>query len=144
MGHIGLTPQSVHQFGGYAVQGKNFSSARQIKQDAKALQKAGAFSIVLEGIPESLAKEISEEIKIPTIGIGAGKHCDGQILVLHDMLGLNLDFQPKFVKQFSNMGEQMQLAVNDYIDEVKSGAFPGDEHTYKLKETALRQVEGAN
>ncbi len=143
MGHIGLTPQSVHQMGGYPVQGKHYSSARQIKQDAKALQKAGAFSIVLEGIPGALAQEITDEIKIPTIGIGAGAHCDGQILVLHDLLGMNLDFCPKFVKQYANLGEQIQSAVENYISEVQSGVFPGSEHTYNQKETSLRQVEEA-
>ncbi|PIR00961.1 MAG: 3-methyl-2-oxobutanoate hydroxymethyltransferase [Nitrospinae bacterium CG11_big_fil_rev_8_21_14_0_20_45_15] len=143
MGHIGLTPQSVHQMGGYSVQGKHYSAARKIKEDAKALQKAGAFSIVLEGIPGSLAEEITKEIKIPTIGIGAGPHCDGQILVLHDLLGMNLDFRPKFVKQYANLGEQIQSAVHDYISEVQSGAFPDTEHTYNQKETAIRKMEEA-
>jgi 3-methyl-2-oxobutanoate hydroxymethyltransferase len=143
MGHIGLTPQSVHQMGGYSVQGKHYSSARKIKEDAKALQKAGAFSIVLEGIPGALAEEITKEIKIPTIGIGAGPNCDGQILVLHDLLGLNLDFRPKFVKQYANLGEQIQSAVQNYISEVQSGAFPGTEHTYNKKETSIRKIEKA-
>jgi len=143
MGHIGLTPQSVHQMGGYSVQGKHYSAARKIKEDAKALQKAGAFSIVLEGIPGALAEEITKEIKIPTIGIGAGPHCDGQILVLHDLLGMNLDFRPKFVKQYANLGEQIQSAVHDYISEVQSGAFPDTEHTYNQKESSIRKIEEA-
>ncbi|PIQ97514.1 MAG: 3-methyl-2-oxobutanoate hydroxymethyltransferase [Nitrospinae bacterium CG11_big_fil_rev_8_21_14_0_20_56_8] len=141
MGHIGLTPQSVHQFGGYRVQGKSFIDARHIKQDAKELQKAGVFSIVLEGIPLELAAEITQELKIPTIGIGAGPQCDGQILVLHDLLGLNQDFVPKFVKQYAQFAEQARSAVQKYVEEVRSGQFPSHEHTYHMQSGPLKKVE---
>ncbi len=140
MGHIGLTPQSVHQFGGYKVQGKNFLDSKQIKQDAKDLQKAGVFSLVLEGIPEELAKEITNDLKIPTIGIGAGSNCDGQILVTHDLLGLNPDFTPKFVKRYAHLSDVIQNAVIDFISEVQSEKFPGSEHAYNLKKGPLKQV----
>ena len=140
MGHIGLTPQSVHQFGGYKVQGKNFLDSKQIKQDAKDLQKAGIFSLVLEGIPEELAKEITSDLKIPTIGIGAGSKCDGQILVTHDLLGLNPDFAPKFVKRYAHLSDVIQNAVIDFISEVQSEKFPGSEHAYNLKKGPLKQV----
>lgn len=140
MGHIGLTPQSVHQFGGYKVQGKNFLDSKQIKQDAKDLQKAGVFSLVLEGIPEELAKEITNDLKIPTIGIGAGSNCDGQILVTHDLLGLNPDFAPKFVKSYAHLSDVIQNAVIDFISEVQSETFPGSEHAYNLKKGPLKQV----
>ncbi|MEC9423765.1 MAG: 3-methyl-2-oxobutanoate hydroxymethyltransferase [Nitrospinota bacterium] len=140
MGHIGLTPQSVHQFGGYKVQGKNFLDSKQIKQDAKDLQKAGVFSLVLEGIPEELAKEITDDLKIPTIGIGAGSKCDGQILVIHDLLGFNPDFAPKFVKRYAHLSDVIQNAVIDFISEVQSEKFPSSEHTYNLKKGPLKQV----
>ncbi len=140
MGHIGLTPQSVHQFGGYKVQGKNFLDSKQIKQDANDLQKAGVFSLVLEGIPEELAKEITNDLKIPTIGIGAGSNCDGQILVTHDLLGLNPDFAPKFVKRYAHLSDVIQNAVIDFISEVQSEKFPGSEHAYNLKKGPLKQV----
>ena len=140
MGHIGLTPQSVHQFGGYKVQGKNFLDSKQIKQDAKDLQKAGVFSLVLEGIPEELAKEITNDLKIPTIGIGAGSNCDGQILVTHDLLGLNPEFAPKFVKRYAHLSDVIQNAVIDFISEVQSEKFPGSEHAYNLKKGPLKQV----
>ncbi len=140
MGHIGLTPQSVHQFGGYKVQGKNYTDGRLIKKDALALQKAGVFSIVLEGIPTDLAREITEELSIPTIGIGAGPHCDGQILVLHDMLGLNLEFTPKFVKRYAEMGSLVQSSVENYVKDVQTGSFPSDKYSYTQRETALRRV----
>jgi len=140
MGHVGLTPQSVHQFGGYRVQGKNYLDARQIKKDALDLQKAGVFSLVLEGIPMELAAEITAELEIPTIGIGAGPHCDGQILVTQDMLGMNLDFSPKFVKKYAELGTAVRSAVQDYVDEVQSGAFPDEAHSYHLKKKKLRSV----
>jgi 3-methyl-2-oxobutanoate hydroxymethyltransferase len=140
MGHIGLTPQSVHQFGGYRVQGKNFQGARQIKKDAEELQKAGVFSIVLEGIPMELAEEITNNLDVPTIGIGAGIHCDGQVLVLQDMLGLNQGFLPKYVKQFAELGSLTQSAVNEYIQSIQSGAFPADENSYHLKAKPLKKV----
>ncbi len=140
MGHIGLTPQSVHQFGGYKVQGKNYLDSRQIKQDAHELQNAGIFALVLEGIPGGLAEEITAELKIPTIGIGAGSKCDGQILVLHDLLGLNQDFVPKFVKQYAQLADSLKDAVSEYIQDVRSETFPGQEHTYHSKQGKLKQV----
>ena len=140
MGHVGLTPQSVHQFGGYRVQGKNYLDARQIKKDALDLQKAGIFALVLEGMPMELAAEITDELEIPTIGIGAGSQCDGQILVTQDMLGMNLDFAPKFVKKYSEVGEAIRSAVQNYTDEVRSGAFPDEAHSYHLKKEKLRSV----
>ncbi len=141
MGHIGLTPQSVHQFGGYKIQGKNLLQARQIKQDARELEKAGAFAIVLEGIPDDLAQEITGCLKIPTIGIGAGPHCDGQILVLHDLLGITQDFTPKFVKRYANLDAEIKKAVGQYIEEVRSGAFPGREHSYNTDKNPLKKVD---
>ncbi len=144
MGHIGLTPQSVHQFGGYKVQGKNYLDSRQIKQDARDLQSAGVFTLVLEGIPGELAEEITAELKIPTIGIGAGVNCDGQILVLHDLLGLNQDFIPKFVKQYANLADHMKNAVAEYIHDVRSKTFPGQEHTYLSKQGNLKQVNNGS
>ncbi len=140
MGHVGLTPQSVHQFGGYRVQGKNYQDSRQIKKDALDLQDAGVFSLVLEGIPLELAAEITAELEIPTLGIGAGVHCDGQILVTQDLLGMNLDFSPKFVKKFGEVGTAIQSAVQGYVDEIKSGAFPDEAHSYHLKKEKLRSV----
>ncbi|MCH8932967.1 MAG: 3-methyl-2-oxobutanoate hydroxymethyltransferase [Nitrospinae bacterium] len=140
MGHVGLTPQSVHQFGGYRVQGKNYLDARQIKKDGLDLQKAGVFSLVLEGIPMDLAAEITAELEIPTIGIGAGPHCDGQILVTQDMLGMNLDFAPKFIKKYGELGTAIRSAVQDYVDEVQSGGFPDEAHSYHLKKEKLRSV----
>jgi len=123
-GHLGLTPQSVHQFGGFYMQGKTESEAERIINDAKALQDAGAFAIVLECIPADLAKIITEQLDIATIGIGAGPHCDGQVLVSHDMLGMNMDKVPSFVKQYANLGEQYIDGVKKYIEEVQAGVFP--------------------
>ena len=140
MGHIGLTPQSVHQFGGYKVQGKNYLDSRQIRQDARDLQNTGIFAVVMEGIPGELAEEITSELKIPTIGIGAGLHCDGQILVLHDLLGLTQDFVPKFVKQYAQLADILKSAVSEYIQEVRTETFPGQEHTYHSKQGILKQV----
>jgi len=140
MGHVGLTPQSIHQFGGYKVQGKTFLDSKQVRQDAKDLQKAGAFSLVLEGIPQELATEITHDLKIPTIGIGAGSKCDGQILVIHDLIGLNPEFTPKFVKRYAELSDVIQNAVTEFIDEVNSEVFPGPEHTYNLKKVALKKV----
>ncbi|MBM4304034.1 MAG: 3-methyl-2-oxobutanoate hydroxymethyltransferase [Deltaproteobacteria bacterium] len=132
MGHIGLTPQSVHALGGYRVQGKSDSARESIIQDAIALEDAGVYSIVLEGIPLELAQAITERVKVPTIGIGAGPHCDGQILVLQDFLGLNTDFQPKFVKQFARLAEQTRAAVSTYASEVKQKSFPEKEHSFHV------------
>ena len=132
MGHIGLTPQSIHQFGGYKVQGKAEEQKRRIIDDALAVEDAGAFSIVLECIPTEVAREITERLSIPTIGIGAGVHCDGQVLVIHDLLGLLGDFRPKFVKRYVDLRTVISDAVTDYIQEVKNGAFPADEHSYHV------------
>ena len=133
MGHIGITPQSINRFGKYQVQGKTFEDARNIKQDALALQEAGVFSIVLEGIYYDLAAEITQDLKIPTIGIGAGIKCDGQILVLHDLLGLTMDPSPKFVKQYANLANETQKAVNSFIQEVRNEIFPDADHSYSVK-----------
>jgi len=129
MGHIGLTPQSVNKMGGYKVQGKGEEAERLI-QDAKAVEEAGAFSVVLECVPRQLAKEITEMLSIPTIGIGAGPDCDGQVLVIHDLLGLFGGFRPKFVKAYLNMREQMAGAIKNFIEEVRGGAFPDDPHSF--------------
>ncbi|MCD6153674.1 MAG: 3-methyl-2-oxobutanoate hydroxymethyltransferase [Syntrophobacterales bacterium] len=130
MGHLGLTPQSVHQFGGYKVQGKGDTAAKRILEDAKILEEAGAFSIVLEVVPATLAAEISKSLKIPTIGIGGGVDCDGQVLVVNDMLGMFKEFTPKFVKKYANLNANMKEAIEQYLDEVKKGAFPGKEHSF--------------
>ena len=130
MGHVGLTPQSVHQFGGYRIQGRGEADARNILDDALAVEQAGAFAVVLEGIPVQLAREITRRVSIPTIGIGAGMHCDGQILVVHDMLGLFDDFMPKFVKRYINLKDTIGGAVKSYMEEVRTEAFPAEEHTF--------------
>ncbi|MGL1930429.1 MAG: 3-methyl-2-oxobutanoate hydroxymethyltransferase [Desulfotalea sp.] len=131
MGHIGLTPQFVNQIGGYKVQGKTDEHAQKILDDALALEKAGCFSIVLECVPSDVGKMISEKLSIPTIGIGAGNNCDGQVLVLQDMLGLNKKFQPKFVRKFLQGYEDIRNALNEYDDVVKDKSFPGKEESYK-------------
>ncbi len=130
MGHIGLTPQSIHQFGSYRERGKDVEEANEILRDAKAVEDAGAFAIVLEKIPASLAKKITGSLTIPTIGIGAGVHCDGQVLVTPDMLGLNVDFHPRFVRHYANLAEEISTAVKKYIDNVKNKEFPSDEESY--------------
>jgi 3-methyl-2-oxobutanoate hydroxymethyltransferase len=130
MGHVGLTPQSIHRFGGYKVQGKEKKAAERILRDAIAVEEAGAFSIVLEGVPMDLAREITERLSIPTIGIGAGAACDGQVLVVHDMLGLFDLYQPKFVKRYADLKTVITDAVKRYIGEVKEGSFPGEEHSF--------------
>jgi 3-methyl-2-oxobutanoate hydroxymethyltransferase len=130
VGHIGLTPQSIHRMGGYRVQGRQEEQARQLLADARAVQEAGAFALVLEGIPATLAAQITAESVIPTIGIGAGVHCDGQVLVLHDILGLCEKYSPKFVKQYADAAALISGAVEDYIREVKAGVFPGEEHSF--------------
>jgi 3-methyl-2-oxobutanoate hydroxymethyltransferase len=131
MGHVGLTPQSVHRFGGYKIQGKTREQREAIIGDALAAADAGVFAVVLEGIPLELAKEISERLTIPTIGIGAGPHCDGQVLVIHDMLGLFDDFKPKFVKRYADIKEVMTGAVKDFITDVREQKFPGEEHSFR-------------
>ena len=131
MAHLGLTPQSIHQLGGYKVQGKKEDAAEKMMQDAKILEEAGAFSLVLECVPEKLAAEITSSISIPTIGIGAGVNCDGQVLVVNDMLGMNERMTPKFVKKYANLNLEIKKAVKTYIAEVKHGAFPDSEHSFK-------------
>lgn len=140
MGHLGLTPQSVNAFGGFKVQGKSEEAAKKLIEDAIALEKAGVFAITLEGIPEKVAEIITKSVSIPTIGIGAGKYCDGQILVYQDMLGMFNDFVPKFVKQYANIGGVMKEAIKSYIDEVKEGKFPEDKHTFKIDENELKKL----
>jgi len=130
MAHIGLTPQSVHQLGGYKVQGKGDKAGQRLLEDAKILEEAGAFAIVLECVPKGLAREITASLRIPTIGIGAGVDCDGQVLVVHDMLGLFERFTPKFVKKYEKMNDHIREAVKTYCDEVRSGAFPDDAHSF--------------
>lgn len=130
VGHIGLTPQSIHRFGGYQPRGKEEAEARQILQDAKALEDSGAFCIIIEKVPANLAKRITESVKIPTIGIGAGPHCDGQILVIYDMLGLLDEFNPRFVRRYSNLSEIIFNAVSNYVKDVKSLDFPNEKESY--------------
>jgi len=130
VGHIGLTPQSIHRMGGFKVQGRLEEQGRKILADAKAVEDAGAFAIVLEGIPRALAREISETVSIPTIGIGAGVDCDGQVLVIHDILGLCDKYSPKFVKRYADISEVIAQGISDYIREVKGGDFPGPEHSF--------------
>lgn len=130
MGHLGLTPQSIYKFGTYTVRAREEAEALKLKRDALLLQEAGCFAIVLEKIPAALAKEVSESLHIPTIGIGAGPHCDGQVLVMHDMLGINTEFKPRFLRQYLNMHEQITGAVQRYIGDVKSGDFPNEKEQY--------------
>ena len=140
MAHLGLTPQSVNAFGGFKVQGKDEEAARSLIEQAKAVEAAGAFAVVLECIPAKLAELITKSISIPTIGIGAGNGCDGQVLVYQDMLGLYSDFTPKFVKRYAEIGPQMQTAIEGYISEVKSGAFPAAEHTFALSDAVIEKL----
>jgi 3-methyl-2-oxobutanoate hydroxymethyltransferase len=130
MGHLGVTPQSIHQLGGYNVQGQDARAAKKMLADAKALEDAGVFSIVLEKIPASLAQRITQSVNVPTIGIGAGPSCDGQVLVTQDLLGMFERFVPKFVKQYAQLGTEMRSAIKGYADEVKEGKFPGEEHSF--------------
>ncbi len=135
VGHVGLTPQSIHALGGFKIQGKSGIDRVKIIEDAKAVADAGAFCLVLEGIPMELAQTITEEISIPTIGIGAGPHCNGQVLVIYDMLGMNEDFKPKFLKRYAEMGSEIREAVATYAKEVKSGVFPGPEHAVSIDDS---------
>ncbi|RLA94563.1 MAG: 3-methyl-2-oxobutanoate hydroxymethyltransferase, partial [Deltaproteobacteria bacterium] len=130
MAHIGLTPQSIHRMGGYKVQGREDKEREKLLGDALAVERAGAFAVVLEVMSSSVAQEITAQLKIPTIGIGAGIHCDGQVLVINDLLGLSGDFRPKFVKQYVNLEPTITKAVKDYIEEVKTGKFPDKEHSF--------------
>jgi 3-methyl-2-oxobutanoate hydroxymethyltransferase len=144
MGHLGLTPQSVNQFGGHKVQGKTPAAAAKLMNDARALEEAGAFAIVLETIPAPLAKMVTERISIPTIGIGAGPHCDGQVQVFHDMLGLYDDQRPlKHAKRYATLGETIRNAVREYIAEVEDGAFPTVEHSFAMEESTLGELAHA-
>jgi 3-methyl-2-oxobutanoate hydroxymethyltransferase len=144
MGHIGLTPQSVNAFGGFKVQGKSEEAARQLIDSAKAIEQAGAFAITLECIPAKLAELISKSISIPTIGIGAGSGCDGQVLVYQDMLSMFSDLTPKFAKSYVKIGAQMKAAFRKYIEEVQSGIFPADEHCFKIEDTVIEKLYGGN
>jgi 3-methyl-2-oxobutanoate hydroxymethyltransferase len=130
MAHLGLTPQSIYKFGTYSVRAKEEEEANKLKNDARLLEEAGCFSVVLEKIPASLAKEVSESLTIPTIGIGAGKHCDGQVLVMHDMLGINTEFKPRFLRQYLNLHELATKAVEQYINDVRKKNFPTDTESY--------------
>ena len=130
MGHLGLTPQSIYKFGTYTVRAKDEDEADKLRSDAKLLEKAGCFAIVLEKIPATLAKEVSASISIPTIGIGAGMYCDGQVLVMHDMLGINTEFKPRFLRQYSNIHEQATKAVQQFISDVKVKDFPNESEQY--------------
>lgn len=140
--HIGMTPQSVNAFGGFKVQGKSAEAAQRVLDDARAVQEAGAFAVVLECVPEKLATRITQELKIPTIGIGAGAGCDGQVLVYQDALGMFSDFVPKFVKQFRSVGQVMTEGVKEYIKEVQEGTFPeSPKHTFKMDDAVLEQLK---
>ncbi|MGE5577053.1 MAG: 3-methyl-2-oxobutanoate hydroxymethyltransferase [Syntrophothermus sp.] len=140
MAHIGLTPQTAAQLGGFKVQGKDASSAGRIIEDALALEEAGAFSMVLEAVPAPLAKLITQKIRIPTIGIGAGPDCDGQVLVTHDLVGLFDRFLPKFVKRYASVGAEITKALNSFAQEVQTGKFPGPEHSFAMKEEELARL----
>ena len=138
--HIGMTPQSVNAFGGFRVQGKGEQAAQKILDDARCVQEAGAFAVVLECVPAPLAAKITQELEIPTIGIGAGADCDAQVLVYQDMLGMFSDFVPKFVKQFANIGEQMKTGFHQYIEEVQNGIFPMNKHTFKMDDSIIDKL----
>jgi 3-methyl-2-oxobutanoate hydroxymethyltransferase len=140
MGHIGLTPQSVNQLGGYRVQGKTPKAAAQLLRDALALEEAGAFAIVLECVPTPLAQLITHRCTVPTIGIGAGPYCDGQVQVLHDMLGLFQDFSPKHAKKYAHLAEAISEAVSTYATEVKEGDFPTEEHSFTMDPGVLSEL----
>lgn len=138
--HLGLTPQSLNAFGGFKVQGKSEEAARRLVEDARVVEEAGAVAVVLECVPAKLAELISGQLHIPTVGIGAGAGCDGQVLVYQDMLAMFGDFKPKFVKQFAEIGAMMKEAFGKYIEEVKSGAFPAPEHTFKIDDDVIEKL----
>jgi 3-methyl-2-oxobutanoate hydroxymethyltransferase len=140
MGHVGLTPQSVHKMGGYVVQGRDADKAQKLIQDCHALEAAGCYAIVLECIPAELARLVTGQLEIPTIGIGAGVHVDGQVLVYHDLLGLETEFKPRFVKRFAELGPAVVAGIEAYVTEVKSGAFPAEEHSFHAPSLRLLQV----
>jgi 3-methyl-2-oxobutanoate hydroxymethyltransferase len=137
MGHIGLTPQSATMLGGFRAQGRTSARARQLLQDARTLEQAGCFALVLEAVPAPVAARITEELTIPTIGIGSGRDCDGQVLVYHDLLGLYQGREPRFVKRYAELATEIQAAIERYAADVRSGAFPGDEHTYSIPDEEL-------
>src|SRR5260370_28736574 len=141
MGHVGLTPQSLHAMGGFKVQGKTPDAAEQLVRDARAVEAAGAFAVVLEGVPRELAAQITRELRIPTIGIGAGPDCDGQILVVHDLVGLSFGQTPKFARQYANLGPVISKAVREYCDDVRGGTFPSDAESYHAAQMAMEQKE---
>src|SRR5215470_7554252 len=132
MGHIGLTPQSFHQLGGFKVQGREQGKAKQLVEDARALEQAGAYAIVLEGIPMELAAQITSTVGVPTIGIGAGTSCDGQVLVIYDLLGMNEEFKPKFVRRYENLSVRIRTAVDEYVADVKAGRFPDEDESFSI------------
>ena len=140
MAHIGLTPQSVNALGGFKVQGKDEKAAKALIEAAKAVEKAGAFAVVLECVPAKLAEIVTKELNIPTIGIGAGAQCDGQVLVYQDMIGMFSGFTPKFVKKYANIGDMMKEAFEEYNTEVKNGSFPSQEHTFKISEDVIEKL----
>ncbi len=140
-GHLGLTPQSAAQLGGFKVQGKTAEAAKRLVEDALALAEAGCFSIVLEAIPSEIAEMITQEVPIPTIGIGAGPYCDGQVLVFHDLVGLFDRFVPKFVKQYTNISREIERAIGEFKREVEEGIFPSPEHTFTIKEEELKKIK---
>jgi len=141
MGHVGLTPQSVNALGGYRVQGKTVDAAEQLLRDARAVEAAGAFAVVLEAVPRELAAQITRELRIPTIGIGAGPDCDGQILVIHDLLGLTFSATPKFARQYANAGKMIARAAREYCEDVRGGTFPSDRESYHTAQTAKEENE---
>jgi len=140
MGHIGLTPQSVHAMGGFKVQGRQHGAALALVEDAKALEAAGCFAIVLEGVPEEVARLVTESIDVPTIGIGAGRHCDGQVLVFHDLLGIEDRILPKFVRRYASLKVDAVAAMKSFADEVRVGRFPSDEETYHLSDEVAESL----
>jgi len=140
MGHIGLTPQSIHQLGGYKVQGKTPAAAVRLVNDALALEQAGAYAVVLECVPLELAKTITDRLAIPTIGIGAGPHCDGQVQVFHDLLGLFQGFAPKHAKRYANLGDQITAAVRDYVNDVREGSFPTEKESFLLDKAVFSEA----
>ncbi len=145
MGHIGLQPQSVHKYGGYKIQGKSHQEEKRLLEDARAVEEAGAWSVVLEGVPAELAEKITEHLEIPTIGIGSGPDCDGQILVLYDLLGLNPEFKPRFLKRYAELCDLVPNALKQYRDEVRSAAFPGTQHSfYRNVIDATHQLRARN
>ncbi|MGC2674211.1 MAG: 3-methyl-2-oxobutanoate hydroxymethyltransferase [Candidatus Acidiferrum sp.] len=141
MGHVGLTPQSVNALGGYRVQGKTTVAAEQLVRDARAVEAAGAFAVVLEAVPRELAAQITRELRIPTIGIGAGPDCDGQVLVIHDLLGLTFGATPKFARQYANVGEMIAKAAREYCEDVRGGTFPSDAESYHSAQTMKEEKE---